>query len=99
MTRKAQGGNTKKKTFLIDNVLILTAKKNLPFLKIDCMRKISLLVLFYSVVAFTRCSDQSVKTPAVYTDSIGKIEIYNSLAEKLIDSNATIEIVGRHYKW
>ncbi|HEX4374555.1 MAG TPA: SMP-30/gluconolactonase/LRE family protein [Puia sp.] len=63
------------------------------------MRKIFLLFLFYCTIALTSCNDQTAETSAVKSDSIGKIEIYNSDAAKLIDSNAAIEIIGRHYKW
>jgi len=30
---------------------------------------------------------------------IGKIELYDSSAATLIDTNAVIEVIGRHYKW
>lgn len=70
----------------------------MPF-KACCMKKINMLILFYCVIAFSRCNDQTPKTSAVNPETIGKIEVYNSLAAKLIDSNTRIEIIGRHYKW
>ena len=30
---------------------------------------------------------------------IGKVEIYDSAAASIIDTNAVIEVIGRHYKW
>ena len=63
------------------------------------MGKIFFISLFYCTIGFTSCNDQTAQTSTIKTDSIGKIEIYNSEAAKFIDTNAKIEIIGRHYKW
>jgi gluconolactonase len=43
---------------------------------------------------------EKIAQAAVPADSaVGKIELYDSSAARLIDSNATFEIIGRNYTW
>lgn len=55
------------------------------------------LMVFYS------CKDagkQKSDTTAMQTDSaVGKIEIYDSRANAILDSSATMEVIGRNYTW
>jgi gluconolactonase len=37
--------------------------------------------------------------PTAGRDSIAKIELYETSAAGIIDSNAVVEVIGRHYKW
>ena len=46
------------------------------------------------------CNTPDEKSERVKKDSaIGKVEIYDSSATAIIDSNAVIEVIGRNYKW
>ena len=46
------------------------------------------------------CHAPDQKPVIVKTDSlIGKVERYDSSATAIIDTNATIQVIGRHYKW
>jgi gluconolactonase len=45
-------------------------------------------------------ADNATETIATTTDSaVGKIEIYDSSAIKLIDTNATLEVIGKNFTW
>lgn len=39
------------------------------------------------------------KDSALAANAIGKIEIFDQSASAIIDSNAAIQVIGRHYKW
>lgn len=60
---------------------------------------------FIIVVALFACSCNSQSTNSVENknngvkSTIGKIEIYNSNALQSIDSNATIEVISKGFKW
>jgi Transposase IS116/IS110/IS902 family len=45
------------------------------------------------------CNNSNTNTATIQKDIIGKIEVYSKDAASLIDSNASIEIIGRHYQW
>jgi gluconolactonase len=44
------------------------------------------------------CQDGNIK-PSPNDSLIGKVELYDSAAAGVIDSTATIEVIGKHYKW
>lgn len=52
-------------------------------------------------VCCSACNNESTPTAAAATkdSTIGRIELLDSNAASLIDSNAVVEIIGRHYKW
>jgi len=46
------------------------------------------------------CNNQTEPSKDIVKDSvIGKVEIFDSSAAGVLDSNAVVEIIGRHYKW
>ena len=46
------------------------------------------------------CNGPDQKPVIVKTDPvIGKVELYDSSATAIIDTNAMIQVIGRHYKW
>ncbi len=46
------------------------------------------------------CNGPGQKPVSVKSDSaIGKVELYDSNATAIIDTNATIQVIGHHYKW
>jgi gluconolactonase len=46
------------------------------------------------------CNGPGQKPVFVKTDSaVGRIELYDSGAAAILDTNAAIEVIGRHYKW
>jgi gluconolactonase len=62
------------------------------------MKKAILPFVLAGVAAVGGCNNESPKVAA--TDSaIGRVELYDPSAAGLIDSNAAIEVIGRHYKW
>ncbi|ULQ54617.1 SMP-30/gluconolactonase/LRE family protein [Flavihumibacter fluvii] len=66
------------------------------------MKKILLLVTLFATIISPGCHNQPAKVPGneLVNDSMpGRIEIYDPQAIPLIDSNATIEIIGRNYTW
>ena len=64
------------------------------------MKKILSLVSLYYLAVSCGCNTPQEKTKVVVKDSaIGKIELYDSGAVNVIDSNAVIEVIGRNYKW
>jgi len=64
------------------------------------MKKILFLVSLYYLAAGCGCNTPQEKAKVVVKDSaIGKIELYDSSAANIIDSNAVIEVIGRNYKW
>ncbi|HEY1213863.1 MAG TPA: SMP-30/gluconolactonase/LRE family protein [Bryobacteraceae bacterium] len=62
------------------------------------MKKIFLPAVIACLAAGGGCNNESPKAPATNT-LIGKVELYDPAAASLIDSNATVEVIGRHYKW
>ena len=64
------------------------------------MKKILFLVSLCYLAASCGCNTPQEKAKVVVKDSaIGKIELYDSSAANIIDSNAVIEVIGRNYKW
>jgi gluconolactonase len=65
------------------------------------MQKIILLSCFINIILLTACNNntQTQNSRANTKDSIGKVELYDSSAKDLIDTNAHIEIIGRNYTW
>jgi gluconolactonase len=64
------------------------------------MRKIFIVISSIGFMVFISCQNQNTETPATpANDLIGKVELYSPGASSLIDSNATLEIIGRHYIW
>jgi gluconolactonase len=62
------------------------------------MKNISLAAALLYLITFSSCSTQSKQT-TTKDSPVGKIEIYDRGAANIIDTNATIEIIGRNYKW
>ncbi|MES1159925.1 MAG: SMP-30/gluconolactonase/LRE family protein [Bacteroidota bacterium] len=44
-------------------------------------------------------SSAATASAAAKDSTIGKVEIYDPSAAGIIDSNAVVEVIGRHYKW
>ncbi|MBS1934229.1 MAG: SMP-30/gluconolactonase/LRE family protein, partial [Bacteroidetes bacterium] len=66
------------------------------------MKNRFLVSLFSSFIFFVSCNNQTTETKSSSSNrdtAIGKIEIYDTSAVKLIDTNATVEVIGRNYKW
>ncbi|HXB45514.1 MAG TPA: SMP-30/gluconolactonase/LRE family protein, partial [Puia sp.] len=60
--------------------------------------ELSTIAICY-LISCIGCNTQNNQTTSAAKDSaIGKVEIYDRSAD-IIDSNATIEIIGRNYKW
>jgi gluconolactonase len=62
------------------------------------MKKVLLPAVIACLAAGSGCNNEGPKTPTTDT-LIGKVELYDPAAAALIDSTATIEVIGRHYKW
>jgi gluconolactonase len=62
------------------------------------MKKLYAVALLYGLLCF---GCQSPVSPPASTDrdSVAKVELYDSSAAGIIDSNAVVEVIGRHYKW
>ena len=66
------------------------------------MKNILFLVSLYCLAVSCGCNTPQEKDKIGVKDStiaVGKIELYDSSAADIIDSNAVIEIIGRNYKW
>jgi len=64
------------------------------------MKKILFLVSLCYLAASCGCNTPQEKEKIRVKDgAIGKIELYDSSAANIIDSNAVIEVIGRNYKW
>ncbi len=65
------------------------------------MKKIIQLVCLINIILLAACNSntQTKNATTITKDSIGKIEIYGSAANNLIDTNANIEVIGSNYKW
>jgi gluconolactonase len=64
------------------------------------MKNNGIIFLMACLVAITSCQTKKEKSvgPAE-VNTIGKVEIYDSSASHLIDRNATVEVIGKNYKW
>ena len=64
------------------------------------MKKTLLAVVICYMITSSGCNAPGSKTPETATDTtIGKIELYDPSAARLIDSNTAIEVIGRNYSW
>ncbi|HLX93442.1 MAG TPA: SMP-30/gluconolactonase/LRE family protein [Puia sp.] len=54
---------------------------------------------FGCVLLLCSCGQHRPEATTVGQDSLGRIELYTAGANKIIDSQARIEIIGRHYLW
>jgi gluconolactonase len=66
------------------------------------MKKIIRLACFINIILLAACNSNTQTKNSIPTSkdsSIGKIEIYDSGANNLIDTNANIEVIGHNYKW
>jgi len=64
------------------------------------MKKLLLAVLLAYWMACAGCHSPSTPAALARPDSaVGKIELYDTSAGRFIDSNAVIDIIGRHYLW
>ncbi|HVU56279.1 MAG TPA: SMP-30/gluconolactonase/LRE family protein [Puia sp.] len=63
------------------------------------MKNMLLAIACLSLLATIGCNTPEQK-PATATDTlVGRIELYDPSAARLIDSNAKVEVIGRNYKW
>jgi len=52
------------------------------------------------VVTYCSCNPANRESTATTKDTaVGKIEIYDEMAAAIIDSNATMEVIGRNFTW
>jgi gluconolactonase len=63
------------------------------------MRNLFLTIACSSLLAATGCNTPEQKPAAVTDTLIGKVELYDPSAASLIDSNASVEVIGKNYKW
>jgi gluconolactonase len=64
------------------------------------VKKILLAATLFYLVLCVGCHTPTVSTkPAGPDTAVGKIELYDSSATRFIDSNAVVEVIGRHYLW
>ena len=66
------------------------------------MRNAFLLCLIFYITACFSCNTATQPAAEAAKDTtvaVGKIEIYDPVAANIIDSNASIEVIGRNYKW
>lgn len=70
------------------------------------MKNIFLVTAALCSIGMCSCNNQTADKTTVTTtitatvdSAIGKIEIYDSSALKLIDSNATLEVIGKNFTW
>jgi gluconolactonase len=62
--------------------------------------KYLLFVACCYLVVNSGCNNPTGPSKDIPKDSaIGKVEIYDSSAAGILDSNAVVEVIGRHYKW
>ena len=62
------------------------------------MKSILLILATGTILSCCGCDSQN-KAAIVKDVAVGKIELYDPGAVSIIDSNAVIEVIGRHYKW
>jgi gluconolactonase len=64
------------------------------------MKKLLLAVFLACWMACAGCHFPTTPAALARPDSaVGKIELYDTGAGRFIDSNAVIEVIGRHYLW
>jgi gluconolactonase len=64
------------------------------------MRNYLLPAVIALLATASACNNNNSGATASGRDSlIGKVELYDPAATGLIDTNAVIEVIGRHYKW
>jgi len=64
------------------------------------MKNILLAVSIGCLALCSSCNTPNEQSKAAGKDSaIGRVEIYDSNATAIIDSNAVIEVIGKNYKW
>ena len=70
------------------------------------MKKILFIPVLFSVIIYCSCNNQTSHKPVEATmktdsttSSVGRIEIFDQAAAGIVDSNASIEIIGRNYHW
>ena len=66
------------------------------------MTKILFIIPLFFIACYScnTANNNSKEVTVISQDSIfGKIEIYDTMAASLIDSNATIEVIGRNFNW
>jgi gluconolactonase len=59
----------------------------------------SVLIAGYWLFAGGACHAPAGSSSAAGDSIVGKVELYDSSAGGVIDSNAVVEVIGRHYKW
>jgi gluconolactonase len=62
------------------------------------MKSILFILAAGSIVTCCSC-DSPNKQATVKDPAVGKIELYDPGGISIIDSNAVIEVIGKHYKW
>src|SRR5258707_2916160 len=62
------------------------------------MKKLVLPTVTACLIMGNACNNEEAKVPVKDT-LVGKVELDDPAAAGLIDSNAVIEVIGRHYKW
>jgi gluconolactonase len=64
------------------------------------VKKILLAATLFYLVLCVGCHAPTISTkPGGPDTTVGKIELYDSSAARFIDSNAVVEVIGRHYLW
>lgn len=67
------------------------------------MKNIFLLSFLFYLAVCSSCNTPntggSTATGAAKDSTIGKVELYDHSAAGIIDSNAVVEVIGKHYKW
>jgi gluconolactonase len=64
------------------------------------MKKVLLAAALSYLILCVSCHTPDTSPKPVGSDSaVGKIELYDSSAGRFIDSNAVVEVIGRHYLW
>ena len=64
------------------------------------MKRITVrLFLPILILAAWGCQSPGTAISVATGNTAGKVELYDSSASAIIDTNATIEVIGRHYKW
>lgn len=63
----------------------------------------NIILVCAAITALVACNgpaaDKNENQKQTQDSSIGKVEFYDPLAYRIVDSNATIELIGQHYNW